>query len=120
TFLLIEAPLLLELLPQQLQLIPLFIAVLGPGVVIAWKETAALRDAALTRQAMIRLATTSLVYCQIATVFWLTDFDVPDYMMRLSDFSLAYMSVPLLLLLVAAHHPDRTRAVTGATDSSAL
>lgn len=107
TFLLIEGPMLMDLLPERLALLPVLLAVVGPGFAILWTESAGLRDAYRRRHAMVRLATTSLVYCGIAAVFWQIEFDMSDYLDRISQFALSVLSIPLLLILVAAHQPTR-------------
>ena len=107
TFLLIEGPMIADLLPTAVGLVPVVLAVVGPGVTVVWKALAALSNEPTRRAGMVKLATASVVYCGVAAVLWQIAFDVPDYLRTVSDFSLSVLAIPLLLLLVAAHNPTR-------------
>jgi hypothetical protein len=56
------------------------------------------------------LATTALLYQQIAAIAWRNDqMNVSAFIDNLSDVTLGYISIPLVLLLIAAREPARGR-----------
>ena len=115
TTLLIEGPMIVDLLPQRLQPLPVLLALLGPGIAVTWSQSAALADVTTRRSAAVRIATTTLIYSQLAGVIWLGDTNVADYLGWFSSFALCFMSIPLLLLLIAAHNPDRAAVASPAS-----
>jgi hypothetical protein len=51
---------------------------------------------------MSRLAVSSLLYYLLLALVWAVDMDVPDLMNKLAGVALSFLTVPLVLLLVAA------------------
>jgi hypothetical protein len=85
------------------------LAVVGPGVAVIWKQTAALVDKQNQRRAVQTLSITALLYCQLAAAIGMSTVKLSDSLDALSSGGLGYLSIPLLLLLVAAHNPRTVR-----------
>ena len=107
TFLLIEVPMVTELLPEWVQLVLLSIAVLGPGLAVIWKALAAMGEPATQRGAVARIALTTAVYFQLSVGVWLGRVDIAKAVDLVTDFAQYTLVIPLLLLMVAAHNPAR-------------
>jgi hypothetical protein len=107
TFLLIEVPLISDLLPPAVQSVLLLAAVLTPGVAVIWNELATLSDPPPHRGALVRITLTTAVYCQLSVGVWLGSVDIARAVALVTDFAQQTLMVPLLLLLVAAHHSVR-------------
>lgn len=104
TFILIELPLIAALLPypETLKLSIAAAAVLTPGFAALWAGTKMLAEPSDQRAGMSRLAVSSLLYYLLLALVWAVDMDVPDLMNKLAGVALTFLTVPLVLLLVAA------------------
>jgi hypothetical protein len=104
TFILIELPLIAALLPypETLKLSIAAVAVLTPGLAALWAGTKMLAEPSDQRAGMSRLAVSSLLYYLLLALAWAVDMDVPDLMNKLAGVALTFLTVPLVLLLVAA------------------
>jgi hypothetical protein len=114
TFILIELPLIAALLPypDTLKLSIAAVAVLTPGFAALWAGTKMLAEPSdqdhppslrsPQRAGMSRLAVSSLLYYLLLALVWAVDMDVPDLMNKLAGVALSFLTVPLVLLLVAA------------------
>jgi hypothetical protein len=109
TSILIEFGRLTDLIPKAFSAWPFILAVVGPGVAVIWKQTAALVDKQNQRRAVQTLSITALLYCQLAAAIGMSTVKLSDSLDALSSGGLGYLSIPLLLLLVAAHNPRTVR-----------
>ncbi len=109
TSVLIEFGALTDLLPKGLSAYPLILAVAGPGVAVIWKQTANLNDRQSQRRSVQALSFTALLYTQCVAAFAFSYVKPSESLDMLSSAGLGFLSIPLLLLLVAAHNPREAR-----------
>jgi len=104
TFILIELPLITALLPypETLKLSIAAVAVLSPGLAALWAGTRMLAQPSEQRAGMSRLALSSLLYYLLLALQWAVGIDVTALMKGLEGVALNLLTVPLVLLLVAA------------------
>jgi hypothetical protein len=104
-FILIELPLIAALLPypEQLKQSIAAIAVLTPGCVALWAGSKMLAEPSQQRAGMSRLAVSSLLYYLLLALVWsITGIDIPDLINELASSVVSFLTIPLVLLLVAA------------------
>ena len=109
TFFLIEWSSMSDLLPRYVKTLPLLLAVLGPGLVAVWRGLDALRHKADRRKAVVQLATTAMVYEGIALYVMANKLNVSNFADTISKVILGFISIPLILLLIAAREPSAAR-----------
>ncbi len=102
TFLLIEGPMIVALLREPLQILPILLAILGVGAASVWQDARFFPDQDEQRRAMIRLGTTTLFYYVLMAAAFAIDIDVVALVNGLEQWTLSFFSIPLALLLVAA------------------
>lgn len=106
TFFLIEGPMIVAVLPEALQVLPILAVFVGPGIASIWHDARAFEDPDEQRRAMIRLATTTLFYYSLMATA-LANQNVAAVVNDLEQWALSFLSIPLVLLLVAAREPLR-------------
>lgn len=114
TFILIELPLIAALLPypEKLKLSFAAVALLTPGLAALWAGSKMLAEPSQQRAGMSRLAVSSLLYYLLLALVWAIDptqlgggvdgMDMPELINRLVGAAMTFLTVPLVLLLVAA------------------
>jgi hypothetical protein len=117
TFLLIELPLIAALLPypEVLKQSLAAIALLTPGCAALWAGSKMLAEPSEQRPGMTRLAMSSLLYYLLLALVWpIKDIDIPGLINGLVGSVVSFLSVPLVLLLVAAGESGARVAATPA------
>jgi hypothetical protein len=105
TFILIELPLITALMPypQRLNQTIAAIALLTPGCVALWAGTKMLAEPSEQRAGMSRLAVSSLLYYLLLALVWaIESIDIPGLISLLVTSVVGFLTIPLVLLLVAA------------------
>jgi hypothetical protein len=105
TFILIELPLIAGLLPypESLKHTIAAIALLTPGCVALWAGSKMLAEPTEQRAGMSRLAIGSLLYYLLLALVWpIEGIDIPALINGLVSGVLGFVTIPLVLLLVAA------------------
>ena len=105
TFILIELPLIAAQLryPEQLKQSIAAIALLTPGCAALWAGSKMLAKPSDQRAGMSRLAVSSLLYYLLLALVWaIKDIDIPGLINSLVGVVLTFLTVPVVLLLVAA------------------
>jgi hypothetical protein len=99
---LIELPLVLDMLPEPAQRGVLLAALLTPAIANIWKHPSGLDPELPGRPALRALAVTCLGYATLARLVWTIGISGGDLINNLSTQMLNFLSVPIALLLVAA------------------
>jgi hypothetical protein len=99
---LIELPMVLDMLPEPAQRGVLLAALLTPAIASIWKHLSGLDPEPAGRPALRALAVTCLGYATLAALVWTIGISGGDLINNLSTQVLNFLSVPIALLLVAA------------------
>jgi hypothetical protein len=99
---LIELPMVLDMLPEPAQRGLLIAALLTPAIASIWKHLSGLDPGLAGRPALRALAVTCLGYATLAALVWSIGISAGDVINNLSTQVLNFLSVPIALLLVAA------------------
>ena len=99
---LIELPMVLDMLPALSQRVVLLAALLTPAIASIWKHLSGLDPELAGRSALRALAATCLGYATLAGLVWTIGISGGDVINNLSTQLLNFLSVPIALLLVAA------------------
>jgi hypothetical protein len=99
---LIELPMVLDMLPALAQRGLLLAALLTPAIASIWKHLSSLDPQLAGRPALRALAVTCLGYATLAALVWSIGISAGDVINNLSTQVLNFLSVPIALLLVAA------------------
>ena len=99
---LIELPMVLDMLPALAQRGVLLAALLTPAIASIWKHLSGLDPELAGRPALRALAVTCLGYATLAALVWTIGISGGDVINSLSTQVLNFLSVPIALLLVAA------------------
>lgn len=105
TFILIELPLIAALLPypEALNLSFAAVALLTPGLAALWAGSKMLAEPSEQRAGMSRLAVSSLLYYLLLALVWpIEGIDIPGLINGLVAGVLGFVTIPIVLLLVAA------------------
>jgi hypothetical protein len=99
---LIELPMVLDMLPEPARRGLLIAALLTPAIASIWKHLSGLDPELAGRPALRALAVTCLGYATLAGLVWTIGISGGDLINNLSTQALNFLSVPIALLLVAA------------------
>ena len=99
---LIELPMVLDMLPEPTRRALLIAALLTPAIASIWKHLSGLDPELAGRPALRALAVTCLGYATLAGLVWTIGINGADLINNLSTQMLNFLSVPIALLLVAA------------------
>jgi len=98
--------------PEKLKLSFAAVALLTPGLAALWAGSKMLAEPSQQRAGMSRLAVSSLLYYLLLALVWAIDptqlgggvdgMDMPELINRLVGAAMTFLTVPLVLLLVAA------------------
>jgi hypothetical protein len=99
---LIELPMILDMLPALAQRGLLLAALLTPAIASIWKHLSSLDPELAGRPALRALAVTCLGYATLAALVWTIGISGGDVINNLSTQVLNFLAVPIALLLVAA------------------
>ena len=99
---LIELPMVLDMLPEAARRGLLIAALLTPAIASIWRHLSGLDPKLAGRPALRALAVTCLGYATLAGLVWTIGISGGDLINNLSTQVLNFLSVPIALLLVAA------------------
>jgi hypothetical protein len=106
---LIELPIVLDMLPALGQRGVLLAALLTPAIASIWKHLSSLDPELAGRPALRALAVTCLGYATLTGLVWTVGTSSGDVINNLSTQVLNFLSVPIALLLVAAGSAARPK-----------
>ncbi|WP_445169445.1 hypothetical protein ACTXG7_09060 [Mycolicibacterium sp. Dal123E01] len=109
TFFLIEYSSMSNLLPRYVKALPIVFAVVAPGLIAIWRGLDRLTQHADHRKAMVQLATTAMVYAGVVAFVVGNKMEVGRLVDNISNVTLGFISIPLVLLLIAARQPPAGR-----------
>jgi hypothetical protein len=107
---LIELPMVLDMLPEPARRGLLIAALLTPAIASIWKHLSGLDPELAGRPALRALAVTCLGYATLVGLVWTIGISGGDLINNLSTQVLNFLSVPIALLLIAAGSAARPTA----------
>lgn len=111
TLLLIEVPMITQFQPDLVAIPLAMLGVLSPGVALMVKAVTDIGEPALRSRGVMYLALTASVYTQLSAAVWLADLDVAQFADVITAFAQSALTIPLLLLLVAAYQRQAATVV---------